>query len=164
MFKSTRNKGFSLIELMIVVAVLAIMVMLAYPTYETFITRTKLTELIHTSAPLKTGIVEYTVSVGQLPKPGNVTGFPKQRKLTSWVKLVKIRRPKRTTVFIEVRPTKAVSPEFTNTTAFVLRGVLSGETGNIDWDCGTYDRAARKIPLRYLPSTCRNVMAYGGAI
>lgn len=50
------NKGFTLIELMIVVAIVAILAAIALPAYQTYTKKAKMTELIQGSAPLKTAL------------------------------------------------------------------------------------------------------------
>lgn len=48
--------GFTLIELMIVVAIVAILAAIALPTYQTYTKRAKFTEVITATGPIKTAI------------------------------------------------------------------------------------------------------------
>lgn len=52
------QSGFTLIELMIVVAIVGIMAAVALPAYQDYTTRTKVTELILAAAPCRLGISE----------------------------------------------------------------------------------------------------------
>ena len=67
-FKSNRSvRGFTLIELMITIAVLAILVALAVPAYSDYSIRAKVAECINGAAVAKVGISEYRQSLGPWP-------------------------------------------------------------------------------------------------
>jgi len=74
----TRSKGFTLIELMIVIAIVSILVALAVPAYQTYTIRAKVSECIHISAVPKLQIAEFRQSVGRWPvniaEAGLITG------------------------------------------------------------------------------------------
>jgi len=157
------HKGFSLIELMIVIAIISITLMLAVPAYSNFTTRAKLTELISLSSPYRISIAEYVATMGKLP-PMKDAGFDRVvRKPSTWVHRIIIRRPKETVIFVEMRPSDNVSSELRRVQAVVLRGVLD-ERMSIDWDCGTYNSRSRTLPLKYLPASCRQILNYRGKV
>lgn len=60
------NKGFTLIELMIVIAIIAILVSYAFPAYRDYVVRTKLTEGLAMASSYKTAINEAYVMTGTL--------------------------------------------------------------------------------------------------
>jgi len=60
------QKGFTLIELMIVVAIVGILVAIALPTYQNYVVRTKIMEGLATTEPIKIAIGEAYHSNGQL--------------------------------------------------------------------------------------------------
>ncbi len=67
-----KQPGFTLIELMIVVAILGILAALAVPQYQTFTTRAKISEGLVLLGPVKLAVAEYYASHGRLPDvPGN---------------------------------------------------------------------------------------------
>ncbi|RDJ00175.1 prepilin-type N-terminal cleavage/methylation domain-containing protein [Dyella solisilvae] len=64
------QKGFTLIELMIVVAIIAILAAIAIPQYQNYITKSQFSESQTIADGLKTPIVEYFNQTGNCPTAG----------------------------------------------------------------------------------------------
>ncbi len=72
--KRNMQQGFTLIELMIVIAIVAILVALAVPAYKDYTIRAKVAECVNGAAVAKLQISEYCETVGTFPADENAAG------------------------------------------------------------------------------------------
>ncbi len=63
----SNNKGFTLIELMVVVAIIGILASIALPAYQDYIGRSKVAEMFTLSKPLKQAVADYYAYHGKMP-------------------------------------------------------------------------------------------------
>src|SRR5271156_5830755 len=70
----TLQKGFTLIELMIVIAIIGILAAIAIPAYQNYVIRSQVTEGLSLAAGWKTSISEYYAQNGAFPTCASVAG------------------------------------------------------------------------------------------
>ncbi|MGZ5036893.1 MAG: pilin, partial [Usitatibacter sp.] len=68
------QQGFTLIELMIVVAIIGILAAIAIPAYQDYTIRAKVTELINAAGVCKTSVAEYYQTKGAMPPDITTSG------------------------------------------------------------------------------------------
>jgi len=73
--KQQMQKGFTLIELMIVIAIIGILAATAIPAYQDYTIRAKVNEIVVLSGAAKTSIAEYYISVGSMPTSADAAGI-----------------------------------------------------------------------------------------
>lgn len=70
------NKGFTLIELMIVVAIIGILSMIAVPSYQDYTKRAYVAEGLQLAMPMKLAVVEHYLEYGKLASDTDELGIP----------------------------------------------------------------------------------------
>jgi len=143
--KNQMQKGFTLIELMIVVAIIGILAAVAIPAYQDYTVRAKVSEGLGLSSAVKAGTAEYWASIGRLPSSNASIGSP----LAASISGNSIRSVGLTAAgLITITTATTGLPTNVQTDTFVLSA--STTAGGIQWKCkvGT-------IESKYLPSECR---------
>ena len=138
--KRNQQSGFTLIELMIVVAIIGILAAIAIPSYMDYTKKAKVSELILATAPAKLAVSEYIVSNGDVPPTGNdEAGFSDVN--TSIVDSVTWDGDK----IVAVADTDAIG----TLTITLTPDTTSGE-GAVQWDCNS-----EGDDQRLAPASCR---------
>ena len=135
------QQGFTLIELMIVVAIIGILAAVALPAYQDYTTRAKMSEVIVMASPAKLAVSETSSSLGLLTlvtasNSGYV--FPGATKYVSGITVAD------TTGIITV-----VSTVPGATGNVLLTPTAIAGTGQLTWICSS------AISPKFLPSECR---------
>ena len=69
------QQGFTLIELMIVVAIIGILAAIAIPAYQDYTVRAKVSEAVVAASAAKAAVSEFAVSQNALPTTAAAAGF-----------------------------------------------------------------------------------------
>jgi type IV pilus assembly protein PilA len=143
--KAQMQKGFTLIELMIVVAIIGILAAIALPAYQDYMGRSQMTEAMTLASGAKTSVSEFYANKGKFPDANASAGLAAADKITG-------KYVESTTVNGGVITALLKS----DGVAEGIRGkelVLSPTTsaGSVQWTCkGSTDATAK-----YYPSSCR---------
>jgi type IV pilus assembly protein PilA len=144
------QQGFTLIELMIVVAIIGILAAIAIPAYQDYTVRAKVTELVNAAGVCKTTVAEYYQAKGTMPTDEKIAGC-------SDVGTVNSLPPKFASDVITVDATGGLAGQLAGNVTYALKAGCSAGTCNgppiIAWDCTS--TAGTKILPKYLPASCR---------
>jgi type IV pilus assembly protein PilA len=154
-------KGFTLIELMIVVAIMAIIVALAVPAYRNFTIRAKVAECVSNAAPVKTSISEFKQTMGVFPVNMDEAGIYNDRSnnISSFCEyyLYNNVRGANGDFAVEV-DMAAVAPSVASLQLVMVMSPVESISGAVDWYCtrGWGDTEA----LKFMPASCRGPNIY----
>jgi len=139
-----KQQGFTLIELMIVVAIIGILAAVALPAYQDYTTRAKVSELVIAADSCKSSVTEYYQTKNALPATIAEAGCATQatQYVTSLDAVLG--------VITVVAKTGAGALPAEAAGNFVLTPAVNANPGILDWSC-----TASTIPKKFLPANCR---------
>jgi type IV pilus assembly protein PilA len=140
-----KQTGFTLIELMIVIAIIGIIASIAIPAYQDYLARSQMTEALSLASGSKTAVAEFHVNWGRWP-PNNASAGVSQPtsikgKYVSYVSIL----PNSGVILARLKDTGVATGILGE--QLTLSPIL--RSGSIEWDCSSL------ASDKYLPTTCR---------
>ncbi|HID8590438.1 TPA: pilin [Neisseria meningitidis] len=161
---NTLQKGFTLIELMIVIAIVGILAAVALPAYQDYTARAQVSEAILLAEGQKSAVTEYYLNHGIWPKNNTSAGVASSTDIKGkYVQSVTVANGVVTAQMASSGVNKEIQGRKLSLWA-------TRQDGSVKWFCGqpvernaaTDDVAAAngtddKINTKHLPSTCRDL-------
>ncbi|EPT3535238.1 pilin [Neisseria gonorrhoeae] len=154
---NTLQKGFTLIELMIVIAIVGILAAVALPAYQDYTARAQVSEAILLAEGQKSAVTEYYLNHGIWPKDNGDAGVASSSSIKGkYVKEVEVKNGVVTAQMASSNVNKEIKDKKLSLWA-------KRQDGSVKWFCGQPVKRgddavtdANKIETKHLPSTCRD--------
>ncbi|HEZ4600635.1 TPA: pilin [Neisseria meningitidis] len=164
---NTLQKGFTLIELMIVIAIVGILAAVALPAYQDYTARAQVSEAILLAEGQKSAVTEYYLNHGEWPKNNTSAGVATSTDIKGkYVQSVEVKNGVVTAIMASSNVNNEIKGKKLSLWA-------KRQNGSVKWFCGqpvaranangannadgvTADSGNEKIDTKHLPSTCRD--------
>ena len=160
--KSIRQMGFTLIELMIVVAIIGILAAVALPAYQDYTVRAKLSEVILAASACRTSVTEAVIASPSNPLPAAGSWGCEVVAGCGTKYVNKVSTSSTGGIMVTTQSTASGLPSSAAATTLVLAPIggsaVLGQTIS-GWLCGPGPSPG--IPSKYLPGSCRDSTVAG---
>ncbi|HFC6801399.1 TPA: pilin [Neisseria meningitidis] len=165
---NTLQKGFTLIELMIVIAIVGILAAVALPAYQDYTARAQVSEAILLAEGQKSAVTEYYLNHGEWPSNNSSAGVASSTDIKGkYVKEVEVKNGVVTATMLSSGVNNEIQGKKLSLWA-------KRQDGSVKWFCGQpverddTDSATDvkadttdNINTKHLPSTCRDAASAG---
>lgn len=147
--------GFTLIELMITIAILGILLTIAIPAYMDYAVRAKVSEGLMAASSLKTAVAEHRISMGAYPTGNADLGLPADGVDNPSKYVSNLSVGANGVITVDINEGAVGAPADCETIEIVLTptDTTAGGQTSVDWSCGPGNTSAGCA--RYLPAECR---------
>ncbi|HEZ4521942.1 TPA: pilin [Neisseria meningitidis] len=164
---NTLQKGFTLIELMIVIAIVGILAAVALPAYQDYTARAQVSEAILLAEGQKSAVTEYYLNHGEWPANNSSAGVATSASdiKGKYVQSVEVAKGVITATMLSTGVNKEIQGKKLSLWA-------KRQNGSVKWFCGqpvtrnananakddavTAAASDKQIDTKHLPSTCRD--------
>ena len=139
------QQGFTLIELMIVIAIIGILAAVAIPAYQDYVVRSQVSEGLGLASGAKTAVSEYQMTNGAFPGSNASAGIATDESISG-----------NNVDKIAVGANGVITITYSGAASGPLDGntvtlTPAANSGGVTWTCAT-----GTLATQYVPSSCRN--------
>jgi type IV pilus assembly protein PilA len=139
-----KQQGFTLIELMIVVAIIGILAAIAIPAYQDYTIRAQVSEGLTLSGGAKAAVAEYRMDSGNWPADNATAGLSLATSITGkYTATVSVTGPIISVLY-------GGSANATYLAAKTVTMTAADNAGSVSWTC-----ASTNVASKHLPAACR---------
>ena len=143
------QQGFTLIELMIVVAIIGILAAIALPAYQDYVVRTKVSEIMLAASGQKNSVAEFFQTRQQMPESASIGVVTQSSNYVNTVSYTKNSSVQGVITALAQSGANVALPTTVQSQTITLTGNGDTGTGVVTWVCGG------TIPPKYRPGSCK---------
>lgn len=141
---NTNQQGFTLIELMIVVAILGFLATVALPAYQSYTARTKISEVMLVADSAKSSVSDFYMSAGRMPASTTQANVNTDIAQSQYIAAI---------AFSTTANSATITYTLQNLSAAGnIALVGTANINGIEWRC---DTPSTTVENKYLPNNCR---------